>query len=228
MRIMLTLFLLVFSLHSSAHLQSPEIGALAPAIVVRECVSGELSGSQPFRDKTVILEFWATWCAPCIGAIPHLNDLAARFARNDVVFVFITAEPRNVVETFLTRKPIRGSVALDATDDGVGKTHRAFGVQAIPVTFFIDKQGRLRWRGHPTDLTESLLETYLATGNVPPSRVGTTEPRPLTSIPENAFIVLVVNPAKTISPDPKAYGRGIFMRRRVWDTTEIAYRSGGG
>lgn len=226
MRFMLTFFAVGVLFPCPARPQPLDIGALAPTIVVSEWVTGELAGPQPFRDKTVILEFWATWCAPCIGAIPHLNVLAARFARKDVVFVAITTESRSVVETFLKRTPIRASVVLDATVDGVGKTHRAFGVQAIPATFLIDKHGRLRWCGHPTELTESMLETYLATGDVPPSRQSTLEPRPLTSIPENAFLVLVLNPATTISPDPKAYGRGIFLQRHVRDTTEIAYRGG--
>jgi uncharacterized protein (TIGR03435 family) len=100
------------------------------------------------RGKVVVVEFWATWCAPCIANIPHLNELAERFRGQDVVFIALTAEPRETVEPFLKRKPIKAWVALD-TDDRAGK---AYGVSAIPYTFIIGRDGKVLGETHPADL----------------------------------------------------------------------------
>jgi len=62
--------------------------------------------------KAVVLEFWATWCAPCVAAIPHLNELATQFKDRPVVFLSVSDETPSVVEAFLQKHPIDGWSAL--------------------------------------------------------------------------------------------------------------------
>src|SRR5881396_890266 len=62
------------------------------------------------KGKVVVLEFWATWCGPCIAAIPHLNELADHFKDKPVQFIAITDEEEKVVAPFLKRKPIHAWV----------------------------------------------------------------------------------------------------------------------
>lgn len=129
----------------------PKAGETAPPLSVERLLNAPEGASARWGDlrgKVVIVEFWATWCAPCIANIPHLNELAERFRGKDVVFISLTAEPRETVEAFLKRKPIKGWVALD-TDDRAGK---AYGVSAIPYTFVIGRDSKVLGETHPADL----------------------------------------------------------------------------
>lgn len=204
----------------------PKIGSPAPPISVRGWITDEIKEPNPFRGKTIILEFWATWCAPCIAAIPHLNKLAEKFASKDVVFVSITSEERSVVEKFLTSKTMKSSVVLDDVIDGLGATEKAYGVTGIPHTFLIDKKGILRWHGHPNTLSEALLDQYFRTGKLPSSEQKREEPHTLSSISQNAFYSLVISRSQSISTNPKLHGLGSLITRNETDTSEIIYRAG--
>src|SRR4051794_18336148 len=88
----------------------------APPLSVEQLLNAPDGASAEWsrlKGKIVVVEFWATWCAPCIASIPHLNELAERFKDKEVVFISLTDEPRTTVEPFLKRKPIKGWVALD-------------------------------------------------------------------------------------------------------------------
>jgi thiol-disulfide isomerase/thioredoxin len=110
------------------------------------------------KGKVVVLEFWATWCGPCIAAIPHLNELADRFKDKPVQFIAITAEDEQVAGPFLKKKPIHAWVGLD-TDKLMSK---AYGIEAIPHTVVVDREGKIAAVTHPTMLTEQHLEDVLA------------------------------------------------------------------
>lgn len=141
----------------------PKVGKKAPRIDIGEWVTGKIEGKNPFVGKTIILEFWATWCAPCVAAIPHLNELATKFANRNVVFVSITDETRSVVEEFLKKKQMKSSVVIDKERN----TYGAYGVTGIPHTFLLDTKGILRWHGYPTELTERFLAEFLRSGVAP-------------------------------------------------------------
>lgn len=143
----------------------PEVGKQAPSLSVEEIVRAHgIDSALPsaldrksLAGKVVIVEFWATWCAPCIGSIPHLNDLAAAFRDAPVVFVSVTDEPREKVEPFLAKREIDGVVALD-TDRSVFLSYR---IGAIPRTVIIDSKGVIRAMMHPSGLTQEVIQDVL-------------------------------------------------------------------
>jgi thiol-disulfide isomerase/thioredoxin len=90
--------------------------------------------------KVVVLEFWATWCAPCIAEIPHLNALAESLASSNVQFISIDDEDPALIKTFLAKKPITGWVGLV---DGKSKLFETYGAQLRPTTVIIDTEGRV-------------------------------------------------------------------------------------
>ena len=105
-----------------------------------------------------MLDFWATWCAPCVASIPHLNAVADSVAGRPVRFISVTDEPADVVAPFLVRRAIRGWVGLDADSSAAA----AFGVTGIPQTALIGRDGRLAAIVHPTDVTVATIDSLLA------------------------------------------------------------------
>lgn len=147
-------------------------GMPAPPLSLKQTLqvpAGTKVSWEALRGKAVVLEFWATWCGPCVAVIPHLNELAEKYAGQPVQFIAVSAEKEEVVSRFLTKKPIRAWLGLD-TDSS---TCRAYGVQGIPQTVLVDARGKLAGFTHPTGLTTKVLDDLLA-GRL----VATTRPTP--------------------------------------------------
>jgi uncharacterized protein (TIGR03435 family) len=136
-----------------------KVGDRAPELAIEEWLgSPDGSGPDVSQKKAILIEFWATWCAPCIEGIPHLNALADAMG-DRVQFIAVTSEAdRALVEKFLERKPIHAHVGLD-TDESLS---RDFNVQRIPHTVIIRPDGRVAAWGHINDVTRELLEKVVA------------------------------------------------------------------
>lgn len=99
-------------------------------------------------DKYYVLEFWATWCPPCVKSIPHLNELYTNY--KDVVnFVGITDDSVEKIIKFITARKdtMTYPVALDV--DHV--LHDDLNISGIPALFIINGEGKTIWNGHPAD-----------------------------------------------------------------------------
>ena len=139
--------------------QESLIGQAAPELSIEKFLQapeGEKSLSA-LNGKVVVLEFWATWCAPCVAAIPHLNQLNEEFRDKPVQFISVTREDEDVVAPFLKKKEMKSWIGLD-TDRSVLK---AYGIRSIPQTFVIDKKGIIAASLHPTELSSGMLEKAL-------------------------------------------------------------------
>jgi thiol-disulfide isomerase/thioredoxin len=94
-----------------------------------------------FRGKPLVLNFWATWCGPCVLELPDLDRLAAGGVQ--VVAVSADHGGAGVVKPFLVKHDVsHAEVVLDAG----GEARQAAGVVGFPTTLIIDAQGRLRGR----------------------------------------------------------------------------------
>lgn len=161
------LFVVFLAWAGCAGAAAPKIGEPAPllkATALLDAPSGARLDAESLRGKVVILEFWATWCGPCVAAIPHLNELAEQFKDKPVQFVAITAEDEAKVEPFLKKRPIKAWVALDTTK----AMNEAYGVGGIPHTVILDKEGRLAAVMHPEALTAQVITDVLAGKKIPP------------------------------------------------------------
>lgn len=99
----------------------------------------ELRGWEELRGKVVVLEFWATWCEPCVDSLPALNALAERFKGKPVAFIHITDESESDVRAFLETHRIDGWVAPEAA----AQVFKAFKVYGRPHTVLIGRDGKV-------------------------------------------------------------------------------------
>ena len=112
-----------------------------------------LSGDKPRESTVVMVEFWATWCPPCVANIPHLNDLHKKFGET-VSIVGVTKETEDKVRPFIKAKDMRYAVALDQG----GGLNGALSIQGIPHAIIMSPDGIVRWQGHPGALDETTLQ----------------------------------------------------------------------
>lgn len=96
------------------------------------------------RGKVVVLNFWASWCAPCVDEIPFLNDLAhsASMADKVVILGVNFKESASTVQRYATEHRIGFPILLDKS----GEYFRKWTNGILPTTVLIDRQGRARWR----------------------------------------------------------------------------------
>jgi thiol-disulfide isomerase/thioredoxin len=96
------------------------------------------------RGKVVILNFWASWCAPCIDELPVMNDLAeGEAARGNVVVLGVNyKESATAIQRFTGEHPFRFPILMDKTGDAFQKWTGG----VLPATILIDRSGRPRWQ----------------------------------------------------------------------------------
>lgn len=177
----LALALPVFSL--SFHLAAAlEVGDPAPRIAPGKWAQGgpvgEIEG-----DKVYIVEFWATWCGPCIQVIPHLNELSEKFAGDGLVVIGQNlGEDENKVAGFIRKMSGKMGyrVAVDDAAQTMAKTWlRAAGQKGIPCAFVVNKKGHIAYIGHPMRLEESFIRQLLAEPGTKPTAVEPAAPSTL-------------------------------------------------
>ncbi len=117
-----------------------------------------------FDKKFKVLEFWASWCAPCLDAVPHLNELQAEFKKEkNLVFLSVNYENRQKIESVLKKVKFETAVVSDQSKD-LWRTFKVEneGVISIPQTILVDNQNKVYWVGSPTELTADLIRDFLA------------------------------------------------------------------
>lgn len=137
-----------------------KVGELAPQLKLAKILRGDLksvNGWEDLKGKAVVLEFWGTYCDPCVENIPHLNDLAEKFKDKPVVFLSVTKEPSAKVEEFLKDHEMKGAVAAEADE-----AFKSFRVNGVPKTVLIGRDGRVAAITYPTEVSAGKLERLLA------------------------------------------------------------------
>lgn len=142
----------------------PEFPRPAPPFEVRE-LSGKAITSESLKGKVVLLDFWATWCKPCIKSMPELQSLHDRYAARGLVVLGVSIDVGGTakVKKHLAAKKFTYPIAMDSEKQPAWE---AYGVKAVPAAFLLDREGRIvaQWTGSPpADLTEK-LDALLAAG----------------------------------------------------------------
>jgi thiol-disulfide isomerase/thioredoxin len=119
--------------------------------------------------KVYLFEFWATWCGPCIAAIPHVNELHKKYAAKGLIVngINIKEDGKEKVADFVKNKGDGMSYNVAYSGDKspfLTEWYDAFGLRGIPTTLIV-KDGKLILRSHPMRLTDEIIEAILAGGD---------------------------------------------------------------
>jgi thiol-disulfide isomerase/thioredoxin len=142
---------------SSDDTPAPKRGQAAPPLHLVKLLQAPADAPRTLdklKGKAVVLEFWGTWCAPCVAAFPHLNELVKATEGEPVVFLAVTDEPADHVAAFLAKKPLAAWVGIDDK----GATTAAYGVRSWPTTVLIDPDGVVQGVTDPGSLTAALVK----------------------------------------------------------------------
>lgn len=128
------------------------------------------------KGKVYVVEFWATWCGPCIASMPHLSDMADKW-KGKIEFISVNTWDRNQpgekeakhaghverVTKFVTENDgkMRYNIALDDEKDTISTTWmRAAGRNGIPCAFVVDQEGQVAWIGHPMEMEKPVEQVF--------------------------------------------------------------------
>lgn len=150
------------------------IGSKAPALDIKHWVSNgdgafsEVTNFEP--GKIYLVEFWATWCGPCVASMPHLAETQEKY-KDQIQIISVSDEDLDTVTKFL-EGPLRspeedgpqtygeltsGYCLTTDPDRSVSKDYmEAAGQNGIPCCFIVGKTGEIEWIGHPMSMDKSL------------------------------------------------------------------------
>ena len=133
-------------------------GKPAPPLVVQNWINSKPQTLGELKGKIVVLDFWATWCGPCIKSIPHTNELLKKYADKGVVIIGVCAKrgAEKMAET-VKKHTIEYPVAADTT----GATVEAYKVNSYPDYYIIDRKGNLRWADFANRDLEKAIQILL-------------------------------------------------------------------
>jgi thiol-disulfide isomerase/thioredoxin len=142
------------------------IGDAAPAINIATWVKGEPVTAFS-SEKVHVVEFWATWCGPCLASMPHIAGLQVEYG-DKVTFIGVSDEDEATVSGFM-KETARGSdktwadtltytIALDDNRKTNAAYMQAAGQNGIPCAFIVGRNGKVEWIGHPMEIDEPLKQ----------------------------------------------------------------------
>ncbi len=136
------------------------VGYRAPEIALPDMMGG-MTYLSTYLGRPVLIEFWLSTCPGCIASTPGLESYRVRYAdRGLVVMLVVLDRAPSAAVSYLRQYGFR-NFALAWESSGQKPTLAAYGVVVTPTTFLIDRAGVIQFAGHPSGLTDALLQSRL-------------------------------------------------------------------
>jgi peroxiredoxin len=136
--------LLVLLLALTAGCGDSRIGQPAQDFTARDLAGNEVSLSD-YRGKVVLLDFWATWCAPCVEELPNVKRVHNEYKNDGFAVIGVSLDNnRSALEAFVQNQGIEWPQVFDGRG-WENEVSTVYQVNAIPAMFLIDKEGVLRY-----------------------------------------------------------------------------------
>ncbi len=203
-------------------------GAPAPNFSFRDFLTGQTIALSELRGKVVLLDFWATWCPPCMASLPKLVEVYREFHPRGFEIVGVSLdESKSDLRQVLTSYAITWSVAFEGKrwDNAIASLYRVY---QIPTTYLLDKNGVIRFRNVEGEaLREAIRELLAEPGASSSSSVSGLSPEPILEIQaptkaelrkgaENFLALRLVNtsayPAEEVRLAPADLPTGVEVR----------------
>jgi thiol-disulfide isomerase/thioredoxin len=142
--------------------ESLTVGSPAPALDIEHWFHDHQPVTAFEAGKVYVVEFWATWCGPCIASMPTLAEIQKKYP-DDLVVISVSKEEPATIEEFLdrerggtTHRELTAAYRLATDPDGSASEDymRAAGQSGIPCAFLVGKTGEIEWIGHPMRMHE--------------------------------------------------------------------------
>ena len=164
MKYLLACLLIPGTLHAQSGPRSAQeelIGTKLDRISITHYLLNEPS-NKDYDGKFKVLEFWATWCRPCLAAVPHLNKVQESLKGEDIVFLSVTNEGPGKAATAFRRVKFETIVVSDTTFT----LHRALRIlyddtMGLPRTVLLDRDNKILWYGSPHKLSRKFMLGFM-------------------------------------------------------------------
>ncbi|NBC10132.1 MAG: redoxin domain-containing protein [Planctomycetes bacterium] len=133
-------------------------GKPAPELVLSDWKNGEVT-AEDMDGKIVVVDFWATWCGPCLAAVPHNNEIAEKYAEEGVIVIGVcgSSSGQEKMEATAEKHNMQYPIAKDATQQSAEN----WSVMWWPTYGVIDRSGKLRALGLKPHSVDKVIDKLL-------------------------------------------------------------------
>lgn len=126
--------------------------------------------SDALRGRLVVVDFWATWCGPCVKAVPHMIELNQQYAARGVQIIGVSLDrSRRDLDRFVRKNRMPWPQYFDA-DGGTSQMSGEWGVRGIPRIFILSPEGEVLWVGHPANMDKPFKDALKKHPPTPPTK----------------------------------------------------------